>query len=187
VVGEALKADRTLAGLTLAELSARSGVSTAMISKIERGQVSASLSTLSALADAVGVPLINFFAATAERTDVAFVRAGEGVTVRRAGGDHGHVFRAIGRVTADLVEVETFLVTMEAEAMGAPPLYQHPGVEMMHVLEGSIRYRCGAALFDLGPGDSLTFGTKAPHGPVALLSPRVAFLAVLGRARPRSA
>ena len=76
LVGLSVKNERAVAGLTLAELSAKSGVSTPMISKIERGQVSASLSTLNALAQAIGVPIINFFAETVEMGEVSFVRAG---------------------------------------------------------------------------------------------------------------
>jgi transcriptional regulator with XRE-family HTH domain len=66
-VGEAVRQLRSSRNLTLAEFSEKSGVSTAMISKIERGQVSASFSTPVALAQSIGVPIANLFATTVER------------------------------------------------------------------------------------------------------------------------
>ena len=72
-VGRAIKSLRLLDDLTLADLSERSRVSVPMISKIERGQVSASLSTLDAIARAVGVPVANFFADTVEKSEISFV------------------------------------------------------------------------------------------------------------------
>jgi transcriptional regulator with XRE-family HTH domain len=180
LVGAAVKSDRKLAGLTLAELSAKSGVSTAMISKIERGQVSASLSTLNALSRAIGVPIINFFAETVERKEVSFVKAGEGVRVRRRGSTYGHTYKMIGRVTTDRVEFETFMITLEAPVIGQP-MFQHAGIEFIHMVAGTMTYRCGNETFELAPGDSLTFETQAPHGPVQIGPGQVSFLTVIAR------
>lgn len=181
VVGTAVKADRRLAGLTLAELSKRSSVSTAMISKIERGQVSASLTTLGALAEAIGVPLINFFAGTVEKTDVSFVPAGEGVQMQRQGSAFGYSYKLIGRAEANHVSFESFTVTLE-QPLGNRPLYQHRGIEFIHVIEGGMVYRCGDASFEMGPGDSLSFASGATHGPLQLKTHKVTFVTVLSRA-----
>ncbi|MDF1748572.1 MAG: helix-turn-helix domain-containing protein [Alphaproteobacteria bacterium] len=148
-VGHAVKGARTQSGMTLMELSSKANVSAAMISKIERGQVSASLSTLNALSQAMGVPVINLFAETVERSDYSFVKAGDGVTVQRVGNAFGHTYRMIGRVNPALFDVEPYLITFE-QPMGGQPIYQHSGIEFIHVLEGSIQYRCGTwGLFDL--------------------------------------
>ena len=183
IVGAAVRADRVLAGLTLAELSARSGVSTAMISKIERGQVSASLTTMGALARGIGVPLINFFAATAERTDVSFVAAGEGISVRRLGSAFGQSYKMIGRAAGSHVSFESFAVTL-TRPLKARPLYQHRGVEFIHMTGGEMVYRCGEASYHMRPGDSLSFECNTAHGPVELLSDHVRFVTVVSRAEP---
>ncbi len=184
IVGTAVKNHRSLAGLTLAELSKQSSVSTAMISKIERGQVSASLSTLDALAKSIGVPLINFFAGTVERSDVSYVAAGEGVTVQRLGSGYGHSYKLIGRADASQVSFESFRVTLEAP-LTPTPLYQHSGIEFIHVVDGSMVYRCGDTTYPMGPGDSMSFDSNAAHGPVALNSKTVTFIAVMARAVSR--
>ena len=56
-----------------------------MLSKIENGGTSPSLSTLQALARALNVPLTSFFADFEERRDCSYVRAGQGVLIERRG------------------------------------------------------------------------------------------------------
>lgn len=180
LVGLSVKSERSVAGLTLAELSAKSGVSTPMISKIERGQVSASLSTLSALAQAIGVPIINFFAETVEMGEVSYVRAGEGVNVRRAGSTYGHSYKQLGRIEADRVEFETYLITLEGPVTGTP-IFQHPGIELLHFLDGELTYRVGETTYDLRAGDTLSFEAVMPHGPVRMDTPKVSFLTVIAK------
>ncbi len=181
VIGAAVKAHRVLAGLTLAELSHRANVSTAMISKIERGQVSASLSTLEALAVGIGVSLITFFAGTVEHTDVSFVAAGEGMTVQRLGSGFGHVYKMIGRAAAPHVGFEAFSVTLE-QPLQKHPLYQHRGVEFIQVTDGEMVYRCGEASYHMRPGDSLSFECSTAHGPEELKSEKMSFITVIAKA-----
>lgn len=181
LIGAAVKTHRRLAELTLSELSAASGVSTAMISKIERGQVSASLATLEALAGGIGVPLINFFAATVDRSDASFVAAGEGVTVQRLGSGYGHSYKLIGRAEAKHVSFESFSVTLEAP-LETRPLYQHQGVEFIHVTDGEMVYGCGDTSYHMRPGDSLSFDSNVSHGPVELKTPKVSFVTVVAKA-----
>ena len=179
-IGEEVKTARSLSGLTLQELSKKSGVSAAMISKIERGQVSASISTLNSLAGAVGIPVANFFAATVEQREISLVRSGEGISIERTGSTYGHSYKMIGRVSSDGIMFECYAITLEEPCKGEP-LFQHVGVEFIHVIKGRMTYRCGDALYELGQGDSLTFETRAPHGPINLLARRVEFLTVIAR------
>ncbi len=180
VIGIAVKNGRTNTGMTLSELSQKSGVSTAMISKIERGQVSGSIGTLNALAEAMGVPIINFFAETIEHREVCYVRAGEGIAVERSGSTYGHAYTMLGKVSSGRIEFETFLITLEKTAAGEP-LFHHNGVEFIRMEKGSMTYRYGDRTFLLRPGDSLTFETEAPHGPVSLETDSVEFLTVVAK------
>ncbi len=177
-VGEALKQFRTHENLTLAELAEVSGVSATMISKIERGQVSASLSTLDALAAAVGVPIANLFASTVERKEISYVAAGNGVEVRRAGSTYGHMYRQIGSASSSGAKVESFLITLTGQAAGQP-VFMHPGLEFIHMLEGRMNYRIGDEEYRLSPGDSLTFDSEMPHGPFEIVDGPVQFLTII--------
>jgi len=177
-VGQAVKAGRVRAELTLAQLSAASGVSPAMISKIERGDVSASLASLNALAAAMDTPVINFFAATAGQTEVSFVKAGQGVAVHRSGSTYGHDYQLIGRSRSDGIEVEAYLITLK-DHDAIIPLFHQPGcVEFIQVISGDMSYHCGNQSYEMAPGDTLTFEAGAPHGPTVLKTPEVVFLTV---------
>lgn len=179
-IGEAIKQCRTSHGLTLAALSERSGISGTMISKIERGRVSASLSTLDALAAAIGIPIANLFAGTVERRDVSFVRAGEGIQVHRSGSTYGHTYKMIGKVDAKHTEFECHIITLGDSAAGQP-LFQHPGIEFIHMLEGRMTYRVGDEVFEMAQGDSVSFEAEVPHGPQALSTQAVQFMTVISR------
>ena len=181
-IGEAVRGARKSRGLTLKDLSSSSGVSVAMISKIERGQVSASVATLDALARAAGIPVANFFASTVEQKEISFVKAGSGISVQRTGSTYGHSYKMIGRVSEGGTEFEAFEITLEDSATGEP-MFQHPGVEFIYVIDGELDYQCGEDVFELSPGDSLTFGTMAPHGPVRLKEKKATFLTIIARPR----
>ena len=179
-IGLAVKTARAASGFTLKELSDASGVSAAMISKIERGRVSASVATLHALALACRVPIANFFADTIERKEVCFVPAGQGIHVQRSGSTYSHSYRLVGRVTANKLEFEAFLIELEDSAAGEP-LLQHGGIEFIYVIEGEFTYISGGNRIELAPGDCLSFETETPHGPVELKSSRVVILTAVAR------
>ena len=65
--------------------------------------------------------------------------------------------------------------------MTGTPIFLHPGVELMHFIEGALSYRVGAEIYDLKAGDTLTFQATVPHGPVRMESARVQFLTVISR------
>ena len=60
-IGREVRAFRHQSGMTIADLSHRTGLSIGMLSKIENGNTSPSLSTLQTLAHAMSVPLTSFF------------------------------------------------------------------------------------------------------------------------------
>lgn len=183
-VGLAVKEGRARSGMTLAQLSKESGVSTAMISKIERGNVSASLASLNALASAMGLPVINLFAETAGQSEVSFVKAGEGVTVRRSGSTYGHEYVLIGRSLSNGIEVESYLITLRDQDVQIPLFHQPGHVELVQIVSGEMTYRCGDQTYEMAPGDTLTFEAGAPHGPIILKTSNVVFLTVIASHKP---
>ena len=89
-IGRTLQRLRQERQLTVTELAAQSKVSAPMISRIENGHVSPSLSTLHALADALSVSLMAMFSHTDTTSDVHHVQAGTGLPSRRITPDHTH-------------------------------------------------------------------------------------------------
>src|SRR5471032_572511 len=76
-IGHRLRAARTGAGLTLADVAQRAGVSQGFLSKLERGQATASIANLIQLTDVLGLGLHELFATDGApaKTRVAVHRA----------------------------------------------------------------------------------------------------------------
>lgn len=155
--------------MTMAELADASGISQGMLSKIENGAISPSLTSLQSLARALGVHLSTFFRRHEEQAEAMFVPAGQGVNVERRGTRAGHQYRLLGHTAqpgAKLV-VEPYMITL-TETSDSFPTFRHEGLEFLHMIEGEVTYRHGEQLYRMGPGDSLYFDAKAPHGPEEL-------------------
>ena len=168
-IGRELRAFRKQKGLTVAELAAQTGLSIGMLSKIENGNTSPSLTTLQTLAHALSVPLTAFFRRYEEHREAVHTRAGEGVEIERAGTRAGHQYNLLGHIGANAsgVMVEPYLITLSS-ASDIFPAFQHGGIETIYMLEGELLYRHSDRLYHLRPGDTLFFDADAPHGPEGL-------------------
>ena len=69
--------------LTAAELGQAAGISLAMVSKIENGQISPSLSTINSLANALNVPFSSLFSTFEEKRDCSFFEEWKGPSDRK--------------------------------------------------------------------------------------------------------
>lgn len=165
-IGREVKNYRKLHNITVAELAKSTGLSIGMLSKIENGMTSPSLTTLQTLANALSVPLTSFFKAFEESREAVHVKAGEGLTTERRGTRAGHQYNLLGHIGANTsgVIVEPYLISLTEESDIFPD-FQHDGIELIYMLEGEVEYRHGDKTFILEPGDSLFFDADAPHGP----------------------
>ena len=177
-IGRQVRTQRQRLGLSAAALSASAGISAGMLSKIESGRVSASLTSLKAIALALNTSLPALFAATDERSDCAFVRAGEGVAIRRRGTKAGHEYRLLGHQIAGSITVEPYLITLDADAQPYTG-FQHAGVELIHMLAGQVTYRHADRSYPLRQGDTLFFDATAIHGPETLEALPATYLSVI--------
>ncbi|HLH28460.1 MAG TPA: cupin domain-containing protein, partial [Acidimicrobiales bacterium] len=64
------------------------------------------------------------------------------------------------------------------------PLYQHPGTELLYMLEGEMTYGYAGAEYEMSPGDALQFDGEVAHGPTRLGRLPVRFLSVTAYGRP---
>ena len=115
---------------------------------------------------------------TASLSDAQLVTRGEGLEVVRRGTRRGHTYHLLASERGPKRVFEPFLVTLTSKSEIFPE-FDHPGVEFIHVLEGSLRYRHGSESYLLKPGDSLTFRGDVPHGPDKLLKLPVRMLSVI--------
>jgi transcriptional regulator with XRE-family HTH domain len=178
LVGAQVRALRTALGMKLADLAAAAGLSQGMLSKVENGQTSPSLATLEKLAQALNIPLGSFFTRVDAKSEATFVKAGQGLTLERRGSAKGHRYQLLGHALRPEVGVEPYLITLDAGS-DAYPIFQHEGVEFLHMLEGVVVYAHGDRTYVMEPGDSLFFDASAPHGPLELRKLPAVYLSVI--------
>lgn len=162
---------------TMTQLSGRSGVSKAMLSKIENAQTTPTLVTLARLSDALAVPVTAFFRGLDEEQDLLHVKAGEGLEIQHSGSTEGQQYLSLGRMRFPHDRLEPMLVSIDHDD-GTFPLYQHGGSELLYIIAGRLEYSYGKRSLLLEPGDSLQFLGEVPHGPGKLLELPIRMLSV---------
>ncbi|MFO7770766.1 helix-turn-helix domain-containing protein [Roseovarius gahaiensis] len=179
-IGREVRAFRKQQGITVAELSRLTDLSIGMLSKIENGNTSPSLTTLQTLADALSVPLTAFFRGYEEKREAILTKAGEGVEIERDGTRAGHQYNLLGHIgsNASGVIVEPYLLTLTKES-DTFNTFQHSGIEMIYMLEGKVDYLHGKEIYPMEAGDTLFFDADAPHGPERLVELPIRYLSII--------
>lgn len=184
-IGVQVRALRRDADLSIADLAGSAGISQGMLSKIENGQISASLATLDALATALAVPITTLFVAYEDRRDCSFVKAEQGVIIERRGTKVGHVYHLLGHSVRGDVVLEPYLINLKEDAVPYTG-FQHDGVEFIYMLSGEVVYRHADQKYRLLPGDALMFDSGALHGPEELVSLPMTYLSIIVYPRVRN-
>ena len=183
-VGVAIREIRQRHGLTLAQVSEQADISRGMLSKIENGQTSAGMDTLSRIARTLGVSMSMLFAKYDETGSSAqHIKNGQGMETVRRGTKSGHTYHLLAHNRGPAKLFEPFLITI-ADDSQRYPTFNHPGTEFLYMLEGEIEYRCGQETYLLQPGDSLTFQGVIPHGPGRLVKCPIKFLSIMVYPQP---
>lgn len=160
LIASRLLALRQAQSLSLADLAERSGVSKAMISKVERAQSSPTAVLLGRLAAGLGVPLAQLL--TEEKDEPQRLRTRDRQEVWRDP-KVGYLRRQVaerraGGSGADLVEIEL----PRAAQVEYPRWSGKPYRQCLWMLEGSLQVDYGDERFELAPGDCLNFDVDRP-------------------------
>jgi transcriptional regulator with XRE-family HTH domain len=155
-IGKRLRGIRAERGLTLQQIAAASGLTRAFISQLERGETSASVSSLYRICAALGVELQDLF----EPPQSSLVRASE----RRASflggtGVVDYLLTPESERRAELIETH-----LQPGGAADEELFTRPGdLVIAHVRHGKLEIRLDAEVITLGEGDTLTFDPTVPH------------------------
>ncbi len=177
-IGHQIKEFRKQLKMTVTEVAKQADLSPGMLSKIENGHTSPSLSTLKSLSNALNVPVTSLFRKFEEERDCTYVRSGEGLMINRQGTRAGHNYQLLGHTINKQVTVEPFIITLTEESE-VFPIFQHTGVEFLYLLEGKVLYRHANQTHMLNPGDSLFFDADTPHGPEKLVNLPIRMLSII--------
>lgn len=177
VVGSRVRELRQALNMTMSAFATDAGISLGMLSKIEHGQSAPSLSTLARLAGTAKVPVTALFRGLDEEHDLVIVRAGEGHEIHHDRGGPDRLYQDLGTLRGPNQVIEPMITTI-TEPGGVFPLYQHPGVEFLHMLEGSLNYGYGGKSYLLNTGDTMQIHGEVAHGPVELVELPVRFISI---------
>ena len=89
-IGREVRTFRHQLNMTVTQLAQAANMSAGMLSKIENGQTSPSLATLTELSRALQVPVTAFFRRFEEERSATYVKAGQGLPIERRGTRAGH-------------------------------------------------------------------------------------------------
>jgi XRE family transcriptional regulator, regulator of sulfur utilization len=186
VIGARVKALREASALSLRDLAERSGVSAPMLSQVERGETSPTLTVAARIASGLDLRLSQLLRLD-EAGAVTIVRASE----RGGGGNtkRGHRFEVM---TAAQPGQRSELSRHELAPGGAtgapddPPMHEPGSRETALVEQGSLVLVCDGQRYDLLEGDCVTFDADLPHHFENTTDAEAAFLAVVSAGLRRS-
>ncbi len=164
-LGEKLRGLRLKKSMGLVELGKHTGLSPAMLSKLERGKLFPTLPTLLRIAMVFSVGLDYFFTDQRKRHVVAIVRQKERLRFAEnmGGAAAAYHFESLD-FPANQRKFNAFLADFDAEPSGKIGLHQHAGVEFLYVLRGKLDLTIGSDVHNLDAGDSIYFDSTVAHG-----------------------
>ena len=162
-LGERLRDARRSKAITLEVLSAKTDLSAGFLSRLERGETSASISNLIVISESLGIALRDFFEVAQEcpRPDYVLTRARDRSCEAPLSAD-GYTYRL---TSGDLEgqQVSAFELVYPAGETMHPEVLTHRGEEVLYLLEGTMEFRIGSDTMVLEPGDCVHFACDQPH------------------------
>jgi transcriptional regulator with XRE-family HTH domain len=160
-VGPRVRALRESMDLSLRDLAERSGVSAPMLSQVERGETSPTLTVAGRIAAGLELRLSQLLRLD-EGGTVIVVRADE----RRSGGADGHRWEVLTPpLPGQRAEVSCHKLQPGARTGGPgdPPMHEPGARETSLVQRGRVTFVCDGAHHALADGDCVTFDADLPH------------------------
>lgn len=151
-VGPRLRALRKESDITLADLSAATGISESTLSRLESGGRKPTLELLLPLAKLHGIPLDELVGAPATGDPRIHLRP-----VKR----HGRTFVPLTRRAGGIQAFKQIIPSAHGPQVPTPQT--HEGYEWLYVLSGRVRLVLGEQDVELKAGEAAEFDTRVPH------------------------
>ena len=162
-IGPKVRALRLKKQLGLVQLGEHTGLSSAMLSKIERGQLFPTLPTLLRIALVFGVGLEHFFVDDGERPSVAVIRKKDRLRLpdRPDADPPSYFFESLDFPVTER-KMEAYYAEFPAHSKPSEP-HRHGGAELVYVLKGRLVVNVDGQDSALDEGDAMYFDSGAPH------------------------
>lgn len=163
-IGEKLRGLRLRKSMGLVELGKHTGLSAALLSKLERAKLFPTLPTLLRIAMVFGVGLDYFFTDERKRRVVGVVRKKDRVRFPERPGkaDVAYYFECLDYRATER-KLSAFLADFQELPPEAVKPHHHAGVEFLFVIKGSLEMKIGGEEFVLEAEDSIYFDSALQH------------------------
>jgi transcriptional regulator with XRE-family HTH domain len=159
-LGARLRIERQARGWSLTDLATRSGVSRAMINKIERGESSPTASLLGRLSGAFGLTLSELLARTESSRGIRLLKAAEQPLWRDP--ETGYIRRQIAPLPGSSLPLELVHVELPPGGAISFPAAAYSFIQqLIWVLKGRLTFVDGSVTHELATGDCLELGAPA--------------------------
>ncbi|MBD8489506.1 helix-turn-helix transcriptional regulator [Echinicola sp. CAU 1574] len=166
-IGSKLKDIRKSHNLKLGELADKTGISIAMLSKIENGRVFPTLPSLIQVLNTLDVDLNEFFAdlkGDKEFPGYLLKKRKDYKSIKKEEESIGFDYELILNHKIERSSMEISLLTIKSGSQRDQ--VSTDGFEYIYVIKGNLQYELGENTFELEEGDSLFFNGNIPHLPV---------------------
>jgi transcriptional regulator with XRE-family HTH domain len=163
-IGPKLRALRLKKSMGLVELGKHTGLSPALLSKLERDKLYPTLPTLLRISLVFSVGLEYFFTDERKRHVVSVVRKAERIKLPERPGspEVAYHFESLDYKSNER-RTNSYLAEFEAVDAAKLTPHQHPGSEFLHVMKGKLGLKIGLDDYELDAGDSIYFDPTVPH------------------------
>ena len=165
-IGNKIKSIRKEIGWKVGELADKSGISIAMISKIENGRVIPTIPSLLQIIQTLNLNIGDFFSdlkSEDEFKGYIFRKRSDYTAVNKEEESIGYEYELILNFPLEKSSMEISLLTLKSQAQRAS--VSTSGFEYIYILKGNISFELGSEVLELDEGDSLCFDGNIPHVP----------------------
>jgi len=164
-LGEKLRGLRLKKSMGLTQLGKHTGLSPAMLSKLENGRLVPTIPTLLRIAMVFSVGLDYFFTDERKRHVVAIARKKDRIRFpeRPSEGEVSYWFESLD-FAANERRLNAYLAEFQPVAADKQRLHQHAGVEFLYMIRGKIDLVIGSDIYTLHAGDAIYFDSSVRHG-----------------------
>jgi transcriptional regulator with XRE-family HTH domain len=164
LIGEKIRELRLNKSMGLVELGKHTGLSAALLSKLERGKLFPTLPTLLRIAMVFSVGLDFFFTDERKRRIVAVARAKDRVRFPERPGlsDVSYFFECLDYPATDK-KLNAFLADFQEIPSEKNRTHHHPGIEFLYLSTGTLHMKIASDEYELEAGDSIYFDSAVQH------------------------
>lgn len=159
-IGLKIKEARSKKGMTLKDLSEKSGLSVGFLSQLERGMTTIAVDSLEKIADILSMSVTDFFEIKNKSGQYVLRSYERPMLSIQEGGYISYLLSSDLQNKSFMPKlVEVLPVKQDENTI----LYKHDGEEFIFVLEGILTVYIDNQVYDLYPGDSAHFSSEMDH------------------------